>query len=98
MTVMEGSLVFHTTSGFIYRKPWVFLTISSRSDARTPRFSLSSQVYPCTNTHRTLQKSSGSHTFYHQDGRGGQALYISVNKAHVFASMAQLDVTNHQIP
>lgn len=56
-------------------------------------------VYSCTNTHtHTHQKSSGSRTFHHQDGRGGQALYLRVNKAHVFSSMAQLDVTNHQIP
>lgn len=95
LSCFSHRLRIHLSLGYF----WQFLlTISTRSDARKPQFSISTQVYSCTNRHRTLQKSSGSHTFYHQDGRGGQALYICVNKAHVFASMAQLDVTNHQIP
>lgn len=63
-----------------------------------PGFSVSTPAYSRSNRHGTLRKSGGSRTFDHQDGRGGQALYVSVNKAHVFSSMAQLDVTNHQIP
>lgn len=93
---IEGLSCFPTASGFIYRKPWVFLTISF--DNFGAFRCLNASVYSCSNRHGTLQKSSGSRTFYHQDGRGGQALYISVNKAHVFSSVAQLDVTNHQIP
>lgn len=45
-----------------------------------------------------LLKSIGSLTFDNQDGRGGQALHISVNNADIFPSMVQLDVANHQIP
>ncbi len=37
-------------------------------------------------------------TFNNQDGRGGQAVHISVNNADIFPSMVQLDVPNHQIP
>lgn len=34
VTAIEGLSCFHTASGFIYRKPWVFLTISfDNSDA-----------------------------------------------------------------
>lgn len=102
VTAIEGPSCSHTVSGFIYRKPWVFLTIAFDNlgafRGLNAWVNVSTPAYLCSNRHGTLQKSSGSRTFYHQDGRGGQALYVSVNKAHVFSSMAQLDVTNHQIP
>lgn len=62
------------------------------------RFTVNTPLPPGSEAHKSQHlKWSSSLTFDNQDGRGGQALHVGVNKAHVFPAVVQLDVANHQI-